>query len=399
MNIIKAERITAMLPLLNERQKRLFLANESLLAGYGGISKISKISGVSRVTITKGIKELTEPAGIEDGQRCRKRGGGRHNIIKKYPGIKNKLEQLLEPYTKGNPMNPLKYSSKSSRNIESELQKAGFEISHTRIADLLKEAGYSLQANRKELAKAESHPDRNEQFEYINKKVRRYCGKGFPVLSIDAKKKESIGKYRNNGREYHKKGAAQLVYDHDFTTKMEKATPYGIYDIFRNAGFVNVGLSGDTAEFAAESIKKWWKLIGSKIYYSADEILITADCGGSNSNRTHLWKIKIQELANKLGKKITVLHFPPGTSKWNKIEHRLFSFISKNWRGKPLISTAVIISLINATKTKNGLTVKCVLDKKIYKTGVKVTDEEYGAINIKPHKFHGEWNYTISPVG
>jgi hypothetical protein len=295
-------------------------------------------------------------------------------------------------------MNPLKYSSKSSRNIERELQKKGFEISHTRIGKLLKEEGYSLQANRKELAKKASHPDRDEQFEYINKNAMRYCKRGFPVLSIDAKKKENTGKYRNNGCEYHKKGSAPLVYDHDFTTKIGKATPYGIYDIFRNAGFVNVGLSGDTSEFAVESIKRWWKLIGSKVYDSANEILITADCGGSNSNRTHLWKVKLQELANKIDKKITILHFPPGTSKWNKIEHRLFSFISKNWRGKPLVSASVIINLINATKTNGGLTVKCVLDKKIYKTGGKVTDEEYGAINIKPHKFHGEWNYTISPA-
>jgi hypothetical protein len=245
---------------------------------------------------------------------------------------------------------------------------------------------------------AKSHPDRDAQFEYINRKAKAYIKRGEAVLSIDAKKKEKIGDFENQGKEYHKKGSGVLVYDHDFLVKeLGKATPYGIYDLFRNAGFVNVGLSGDTAEFAAESLKRWWELVGCTYYSDTKRVLITADCGGSNGYKVYQWKVKLQELANQIKKEITVLHFPPGTSKWNKIEHRLFSFISKNWRGKPLISAAVIINLISATKTNTGLTVECVLDKNTYKTKIKVSDEEYAQINIKRHRFHGEWNYTISP--
>jgi hypothetical protein len=278
------------------------------------------------------------------------------------------------------------------------LKEKGYSISDTVVAVLLKEQGYSLQGNRKELATKESHPDRDEQFEYINKEVKAYMKRGEAVLSIDAKKKELIGNFRNRGKEYHEKGAAPLVYDHDFLVKeLGKATPYGVYDLFRNHGFVNVGLSSDTAEFAVESLNRWWDIVGYKYYKDTKRLLITADCGGSNGYKVYLWKVKLQELANRLNKKITVLHFPPGTSKWNKIEHRLFSFISKNWRGKPLISTAVIINLISATKTETGLKVECVLDNNTYQTKIKVNEEEYKKINIKRHKFHGEWNYTISP--
>jgi hypothetical protein len=388
-----------MLPLLNERQRRLFLASEAKAFGFGGVSKISRISGVSRMTITFGLKELDNPGltALEDG-RSRKPGGGRKSIKVRYPDIMKEIEILLEPYTKGNPENPLQYTSKSTRNLERVLKEKGYCVSDTVIADLLKEAGYRLQKNRKELAMAKSHPDRDEQFEYINRKARAYMKRGEAVLSIDTKKKEIIGNFQNSGKEYHKKGAGPLVYDHDFLVKeLGKATPYGIYDLFQNTGFVNVGLSSDTAEFAVESLKRWWDLVGSKYYKDTKRLLITADCGGSNGYKVYLWKVKLQELANEINKKITVLHFPPGTSKWNKIEHRLFSFISKNWRGKPLISAAVIISLISATKTDTGLTVACVLDTNTYKTKVKVSDEEYAAINIKRHKFHGEWNYTISP--
>jgi transposase len=393
------QRITTMLPLLNERQRRLFLATEAKALGFGGISEVNRISGISRVTITLGLKEL-EDTGTEppEDNRCRRPGGGRKSIKEHYPDIMHELKVLLEPYTKGNPENPLQYTSRSTRNIEKVLGEKGFSISDTVIASLLKEQGYSLQANRKELARTKSHPDRDGQFEYINKKVKAYMKRGEAVLSIDAKKKELIGDFHNKGKEYHEKGAAPLVYDHDFLVKeLGKATPYGVYDLFRNQGFVNVGLSSDTAEFAVESLNRWWDLVGYKHYNHTGRLLITADCGGSNGYKVYLWKAKLQELANRIGKEITVLHFPPGTSKWNKIEHRLFSFISKNWRGKPLISAAVIINLISATKTDTGLTVECVLDNNTYRTKVKVTEEEYKRINIRHHKFHGEWNYTISP--
>jgi hypothetical protein len=393
------ERIRTMLPILNEKQRRIFLASEAKAIGRGGITQVSDMSGVSRVTITLGLKEIKEHDGnIPDSSRCRKEGGGRKRIKDNYPAIKSEIDRLLEPYTKGDPENPLKYTSRSSRNIEKALEAKGYKISDTTIASLLKEDGYSLQANRKELSMAKSHPDRDGQFEYINKQATRYMKKGCPVLSIDAKKKEKIGNFKNAGREIQGKGAAPLVFEHDFMIKeLGKATPYGVYDIFKNSGFVNVGLSGDTAEFAVESIRRWWAIKGKETYKEAPSILITADCGGSNGYKVHLWKVELQALANELNKAITVVHFPPGTSKWNKIEHRLFSFISKNWRGKPLISAAVIINLISATKTETGLVVECVLDKNKYATNVCVSDEEYAAINIKRHKFHGEWNYTISP--
>ncbi|MDR3272863.1 MAG: ISAzo13 family transposase [Flavobacteriaceae bacterium] len=399
MNEAIKERIKTMLPILNEKQKRIFLASEAKAIGHGGITQVSNMSGVSRVTITLGLKEIKMNNGkTPDGSRCRKEGGGRKNIKENYPDIKSEIETLVGPYTKGNPENPLKYTSRSSRNIEKALEAKGYKISDTTISELLKEEGYSLQANRKELSMTKSHPDGDGQFEYINKQAKSYMRSKCPVLSIDAKKKEIIGNFKNNGREIHKTGRAPLVFDHDFMRKeLGKATPYGIYDIFKNSGFVNIGISSDTAEFAVESIRRWWDIKGKKAYTDAPKILITADCGGSNGYRVHLWKARLQEPANQLNKAITVVHFPPGTSKWNKTEHRLFSFISKNWRGKPLISTAVIINLISATKTKTGLVVECVLDKNKYKTNVLVSDEEYAAINIKRHKFHGEWNYTISP--
>jgi hypothetical protein len=375
------------------------LAKQATIIGYGGITEVSNYTGVSRQTITNGIKELLEECDdIYNTNRIRRPGGGRKNISEHYPEITNKISSLIEGYTKGNPVKTLLWTSKSLRNIRDGLEKDGINVSHTVIAGILKNKGYSLQANRKELAKNAQHPDRDSQFEYIAKTAKRHMKKNLPVLSIDAKKKEIIGKYQNKGKEYARKGNGELVFDHDFLNlELGKATPYGVYDIFKNYGFVNVGLSGDTAEFAVNSIKKWWALIGSKKYNAVDEILITADCGGSNGYKVRLWKYCLQELANNLQIKITVLHFPPGTSKWNKIEHRLFSFISKNWRGKPLVNAAVIVNLIGSTTTKTGLQVKCVLDKKQYKKSRNVGDSEYFAINIKKHKFHGEWNYTISP--
>jgi transposase len=391
------ERIAVMLPLLNERQRRLFLASEARAIGHGGISQVSKLSGVSRVTITQGIKELSQGTeGWQDTSRSRRKGGGRKTIEEKHPGAQAEIEALVEPYIKGDPEPLLKWTSKSPRNIERAL---GNKISDTSIATMLRGMGYRLQSNRKERALTPSHPDRNGQFEYINAQAKGFMKAGLPVISIDAKKKENIGNFKNNGREYAPSGSAPKVLDHDFPFKeLGKATPYGIYDIFKNAGFVNVGISGDTAEFAAMSIEKWWNRVGIKAYPDADTILITADCGGSNGYRNRLWKVKLQELANKFAVKITVLHFPPGTSKWNKIEHRLFSFISKNWRGKPLISLAVIINLIGATMTSEGLTVECVADENEYPKGTQVTYDEFNAVRIVHHKFHGEWNYTILPM-
>ena len=392
-------RIAMMLPILDERQRRVFLATEALSVGHGGVKIVSELSGVSRVTIIEGKKEIARsehnllPIG-----HCRQAGAGRKPITDKSQGILEAVGKIIEPHTKGDPMTFLTWCSKSLRHIEKELKQEGFDVSYVTIAKILRSKGYSLQANRKDLAIQKSDPDRNAQFQYINEQSRLFFTKKAPVLSIDSKKKENIGNFKNNGKEYHKKGEAPRVLDHDFPIKeLGKATPYGIYDIFKNEGFVSVGISKDTAEFAVESIRKWWNIIGNNEYHDAKEILLTADSGGSNGYRVRLWKAELQILANELEKKITVVHFPPGTSKWNKIEHRLFSFISKNWRGQPLISLAVIVNLIGSTTTESGLRVDCVVDDEEYERGVEVSDEEFDSIVINPHKFHGEWNYTISP--
>jgi transposase len=394
-----SNRIVTMLPILNEYQRRIFLATEAQMLGYGGISYISRISGVSRVTITHGINEIkNQSVAKQSNGRSRKKGGGRKSVNESQPGIIKEIEKLIEGHTKGDPMNPLMWTSKSVRHLETTLKEKGYQTSYVTVSTLLKKLGYSLQANRKELATKEQHPDRNEQFEYINEQAKVFFLKNCPVISIDAKKKELIGNFKNDGKEYHKKGSAPKVFDHDFPIEeLGKATPYGVYDIFKNEGFVNVGVSGDTSEFAVESIRKWWSMYGQAFYPEAEEIMITADSGGSNGYRVRLWKVELQRLVNEIRKSITVLHFPPGTSKWNKIEHRLFSFISKNWRGRPLLSLAVIVSLVSSTKTEKGLQVDCVVDSKEYRRGLKVSDKEFSAINIKQHSFHGEWNYTIMP--
>jgi len=388
-----------MLPELNERQRRLFLATEAKAIGYGGITLVSKISRVSRVTITEGIHELE--ASDNDGTEiieCRRRGGGRKPAELKQPGIKEAIENIIEAHTKGDPMAPLLWTSKSVRNIASVLKAKGYSASHVLVAAMLKEMGYTLQADRKDITINMQHPDRNAQFEYINEQAKLSFLKGIPVLSIDAKKKEKIGNFANRGVEYYKKGEGPKVLDHDFPIKeLGNAVPYGVYDIFKNQGFVSVGVSADTAEFAVETLRKWWVMVGAKTYPKTKELMITADSGGSNGNRVRLWKAELQILADELGIKITVLHFPPGTSKWNKIEHRLFSFISKNWRGRPLISLALIVNLIGSTRISDGNKVDCIIDKQKYERGVEISDEEFDAIKIKPHKFHGEWNYTILP--
>jgi transposase len=399
MDKTSAERIRNTIAFLDERQRRLYLANEAKAIGYGGITEVSKVSGISRVTITQGIAEInSEGYEAKVQTRCRKKGGGRKPIEAKNPKIICEVEKLLEPYTKGDPMNPLKWSSKSMRAIEGALKQKGYKVSDTIIAEMLKKLGYSLQSNKKDLAIKPSHPDRNKQFEYINKTALEYMEAGQPVISIDAKKKEHIGNFKNNGAEYSKKKEPIKVLDHDFPIKeLGKATPYGIYDIMKNAGFVNVGISSDTAEFAVESIKRWWNEIGRETYPEAKSIYITADSGGSNGVRVKLWKVKLQELSDELGLTLAISHFPAGTSKWNKIEHRLFSFISKNWRGKPLISLAVIVNLIGATTTDAGLKIKCVVDYNEYKKGIEVSDEELEKVNLIKNDFHGDWNYSIVP--
>jgi len=392
-------RIRNMLPLLDERQRRLYLANEAKSIGYGGISQVSRISGISRVTITQGMAEINCEGYQPQAQtRVRKKGGGRKLLETKDPKIKQDLIGLLEPHTKGDPMNPLKWTSKSTRALEKELANKGHKVSDTTIAEILRTAGYSLQVNKKDLAITPSHPDRDAQFLYINKTAIEQMEAGQPVISIDTKKKENIGNFKNNGAEYSKNGEPVKVLDHDFPIKeLGKATPYGIYDIMKNAGFVNVGISSDTAEFAVMSIRKWWYGMGREAYPQAKSLYITADSGGSNGVRVRLWKVKLQELSNELGLTLKISHFPAGTSKWNKIEHRLFSFISKNWRGKPLISLAVIVNLIAATTTETGLTVKCEIDYNEYPKGIEISNEELANVNLVQDDFHGEWNYSISP--
>jgi len=391
-------KIETMLPELNERQRRLFLAAEARAIGYGGITQVSRISGVSRVTITQGISDLDDNNNDEINLiECRRRGGGRKPVELIQPGIREAIENLIEAHTKGDPMALLLWTSKSVRNISSSLKVKGYSASHVLVAAMLKAMGYTLQADRKDITISTQHPDRNAQFEYINKQAKLAYRKGIPVLSIDAKKKEKIGNFANNGREYHKKGLAPKVLDHDFPLKeLGNAIPYGIYDIFKNQGFVSVGISADTAEFAVQTLRKWWQMVGRKTYPKAKEMLITADSGGSNGSRVRLWKSELQILADELKIKITVLHFPPGTSKWNKIEHRLFSFISKNWRGKPLVSLALIVNLIGSTKI-GGNKIDCIVDKHEYKRGIEISDDEFEAIKLKPHEFHGEWNYSILP--
>jgi DNA-binding transcriptional ArsR family regulator len=378
---------------LDERQRRLLVAADAKHLDRGGISMVARASGLSRPTIYKGLQELQEkPLG-----RVRRDGGGRKYIEESDPTILRRLEELIAPATRGDPMSPLRWTSKSTRHLEQTLNQEGYEVSRATVALLLCELGYSLQGASKTL-EGKQHPDRNAQFEYINKMTNRFFRKGDPVISVDAKKKELVGKYRNGGREWQPKGEPDEVLVHDFPDKiLGKAIPYGVYDIWQDAGWVNVGTDHDTASFAVESIRRWWRRMGKPVYEDAQALLICADGGGSNSHRSRLWKVELQQLSNELGIKITACHFPPGTSKWNKIEHRLFSHITMNWRGRPLVSHDVVVNLVSSTKTCSGLQVKAKLDKQKYPTGIVISDDEIEELNIKPHTFHGEWNYTISP--
>jgi hypothetical protein len=383
-------------PLLDEKARRLMIAAESKVIGHGGIGIVSKSTGVSRTTISTGLKEL-KASDLIDTTRIRKEGGGRKKAIEKLPSIEKELEKLIEPALRGEPDSPLMWTSKSLRKLSAELKSKGFDVSHKLVGEILKDKGFSLQANRK-TDEGKSHPDRNAQFEHIHHKIKAFQESYQPVISVDAKKKELVGNFKNNGKEWHKEKEPEKVKVYDFLSDAEgKAIPYGVYDLSQNKGWVSVGIDHDTAEFAVETIKKWWAKMGHPFYPNAQRLLITADGGGSNSSRSRLWKKEIQKLSNETGLTIDVCHFPPATSKWNKIEHRLFSYISQNWRGKPLVSYQVIVNLIASTKTEKGLEVTCELDTKTYDTGIKITEEEMKTINLEKNDFHGEWNYTIKP--
>jgi len=393
-----ATKINTMLPLLDEKQKRIFLALEANALGRGGIKLVHRISGVSQTTIIRGKKEL-EAGDVENNIRVRKPGGGRKRLTEKYGSIKEEIEKIVADTTYRKPENPLAWTTKSLRNLVECLEDKGYEIKHDTVGKILKELGYSLQQNQKMLQLGEPHPDRDEQFRFINKKSGEFIQQNQPVISVDTKKKEMIGNFTNGGAEYSKKKNPTKVPDHDFPIKeLGKVDPYGIYDINRNEGFVNLGISHDTSEFAVASILRWWQTLGANTYPSATKLYINCGGGCSNNVRRRLWKMQLQDLANITGLEVHISHFPPGTSKWNKIEHRMFCYISKNWRGKPLISVEAVIQLISSTTTSKGLKIVCVKDERHYDLGTVVTDEEFAAINIKREKILGNWNYIILPI-
>lgn len=399
------KRFLALRPVLNERMRRLMAAAEANAVGFGGISLVARSTGVSPRAIRVGQLELDElsrqeAAGEESAisvQRIRKPGGGRKKTVDKDPRLLIDLEKLIEPDTRGDPESPLRWTCKSVRTLADELKKMGHTVSYQLVSELLVELGYSLQANKKTL-EGTAHPDRNGQFEHIHDKIQEQLAAGEPAISVDTKKKELVGEFRNAGRELRPKGDPEKVRVHDFVVpELGRASPYGVYDLAHNIGWVSVGVDHDTASFAVETIRRWWNSMGQPLYPQARHLLITADAGGSNGSRLRLWKLELQILADELGFPISVCHLPPGTSKWNRIEHRMFSFISQNWRGKPLISHEVIVKLIAATSTRRGLRIRSELDTNSYPAGRKVTDRETAALSIERDPFHGEWNYTIRP--
>ena len=382
--------------LLDERTRRPMAANEARALGHGGISEVSRACGLSPKAIAKGMREIETGTALPPG-RIRQPGAGRKKITTHDPGLLPALECLIEPETRGDPESPLRWTCKSTRTLAAQLTRHKHPISPMKVAQLLHEQGYSLQGNRK-TEEGGDHPDRDAQFRHINTQVRRALAKGTPVISVDTKKKELVGNYENKGRQWLSAKKPIKVQGHDFPhPDVPRAYPYGIYDVERNTGFVNVGTDHDTGAFAVASIRGWWRHEGRRLYPEAKHVLITADGGGSNGSRLRLWKLELQKLADDTGLSLSVCHFPPGTSKWNKIEHRLFSFISSNWRGEPLRDYETIVKLISRTATAKGLKVTCRLDRRKYPTGRKVTDEEMKHVNLERHKFHGEWNYTIRP--
>jgi len=384
---------------MDERMRRQWAASEARELGWGGVTAVARATGFSRVTITAGLRELKLPLRkrVAEAARVRRPGGGRRSLAEDDPELLATLETLIEPATRGDPESPLRWTCKSTRRLAEELTRQKHPASPSTVARLLRAAGYSLQANRKTREGA-SHPDRNAQFEYINGLVERFLRRGEPAISVDAKKKELVGDFKNGGREWRPQGTPEEVRVHDFQDKdLGKVIPYGVYDLLNNQGWVSVGIDHDTAEFVVNTIRRWWRQLGQRRFPQARELLVTADGGGSNGSRCRLWKVSLQKLADELELVLHVCHFPPGTSKWNKIEHRLFSFITQNWRGKPLVSRQAIVSLIASTTTRSGLIVKAVLDTNHYDTAIKVTDAELGRLRLQPHRFHGDWNYTLRP--
>ena len=389
-------RFEKLAPFLDERMRRLVAASESLAIGFGGTSQVSRQTGVSRRAIIRGIKELDEAPSVQGG-RVRRPGGGRKRTVDKDASLKTDLERLVDPVTRGDPESPLRWTCKSVRKLAEELNRLGHQTSHRMVAELLHELGYSLQANRKTL-EGSSHADRDQQFQHINQHVTEFLQQQQPVISVDTKKKELVGNFKNHGAELRPKGDPEPVRVHDFVIpELGRAAPYGVYDLANNSGWVSVGVDHDTSAFAVETIRRWWYRMGQQSYPQATELLITADSGGSNGSRVRLWKVELQRLADETGLELRVCHLPPGTSKWNKIEHRLFSFISQNWRGKPLVSHQVIVDLIAATSTKTGLKVRAQIDSNLYLSGLKVSDKQVAALHIERDAFHGEWNYKILP--
>jgi hypothetical protein len=387
-------------PLMDERMRRQWAATEAKEYGWGGLSAVSIATGMSRNTIRRGMEELAarkkRPKAKVDS-RLRKKGGGRKRLTESYPELAAALERLVDPMSRGDPMSPLRWTCKSTYDLAEELTLQGHQVSPRTVGTLLKMAGYSLQSNRK-TKEGSSHPDRNAQFEHIAKTVRNFQRRSQPVISVDTKKKELVGEFKNGGREWQPKGEPDEVNVHDFPDdELGKVIPYGVFDVSQNEGWVSVGIDHDTAEFAVQAIGRWWKKMGRRRYPNAKELLITADGGGSNGSRCRLWKVALQGLAVRLKMPIHVCHFPPGTSKWNKIEHRMFCHITQNWRGRPLVSHEVIINLIANTTTRTGLKIRAELDRGDYPTGIKITDVELKSLNLKLGKFHGEWNYTLFP--
>lgn len=388
----------ALQPVLNERSRRLVAAAQAQALGRGGVAVVARAAGVARSTITLGIQELTvAPSALSGEHRVRRPGGGRKPLTEHDPTLLRDLEALVEPSSRGDPESPLRWTCKSLSKLAEALGKRGHRISARKVGDLLRELDYSLQSNRKTKEGA-SHPDRNAQFEHINAQALAFQQRGQPVLSVDTKKKELVGEFKNSGREWQPKGQSELVQVHDFPSQaLGKAIPYGVYDVGANQGWVSVGTDHDTAEFAVATVRWWWQQMGSPKYPDAIELLIMADGGGSNGSRSRLWKVALQQFADETGLRVSVCHFPPGTSKWNKIEHRMFSHITQNWRGRPLISHEVVVNLIGSTTNQAGLQIRVALDSTLYPTKKQVSDEELARVQVRPDSFHGEWNYSIHP--
>lgn len=398
------EHIAIMMPLLNEYQRRIFLASLASSLGWGSASEISDYTGVSMTTLKKGKDEIEslmkDPKArpkADDTARVRAEGGGRKKAEEKDPNVRRDLIELLDGNIIGDPESPLTWTTLSTRTLSEKLKAEGHDVSHAKVSRMLSEEGFSLQQNKKYVQTGDPGPDRDRQFRYIKEQTEAMIGKQCPVISVDAKKKELVGDYANKGREYRRIGHPRLVNDHDFQGPGGKAVPYGIYDIDADEGFVSVGISHDTARFAVNSIRGWWHEMGKERYPDADHLMITADSGGSNGRRNRLWKAELQRFANETGMTILVRHFPPGTSKWNKIEHRLFSFISMNWAGKPLTSLGLIVNLIGSTRTRSGLMVRCKIDDGNYAKGIRITDDEMKELNLIEEEWRGDWNYRIVP--